>query len=67
MISDSIHILDKGCYWIICIPVPPDDIGWKWHGWIWVKGKSHPLTHMFKRTIPEIEMDTAIFMRCEEK
>lgn len=59
-------ILDKGCYWLICLPVPPDDVGWCWFGMVWVKGKTDELTTMFKRTIEGIETTAAAFMDCKE-
>lgn len=62
-IRDSIVILDKGGYWLICIPVEPDNLGWQWKGLVWVKGKDHEMTHVYKRTIGDIEAHAAKFMK----
>lgn len=58
-------ILDKGCYWLICIPVPPDDVGWHWRGIIWVKGDSGQGLSNFKKNVAAIEEWAAKFMKCE--
>lgn len=58
--------LDKGCYWIFCVPVPPDEVGWKWAGQIWRKNDDRPFTEMFKRTIEDIEIEAARWMKCDE-
>lgn len=61
-IRDNPVVLDKGSYWLICIPVPPDNVGWHWKALIWIKGQDHELTHVFKRTIGDIEAHAAKFM-----
>lgn len=54
-IKDSPVVLDKGSYWLICVPVEPDNIGWHWKGLVWRKGDDEPFTHVYKRTIGDIE------------
>lgn len=59
-------VRDKGCYWLICVPVPEDRYGWKWRGQIWVKGKDEPLTMHFKKSIEALEEFAAAIMKCPE-
>lgn len=57
-------VLDKGCYWLICVPVRPDSVGWQWRGWVWRKGDDQPLTSWFKKDIEAIEVEAAKLMNC---
>jgi hypothetical protein len=57
-------VLDKGCYWLICIPIPPDEVGWNWRCLVWVKGDDREKTALFKRTVGECEAAAARFMKC---
>jgi hypothetical protein len=59
------QILDKGCYWLICIPVEPDDTGWNWKGIIWEKGEVAEKTTHYKKNVAAIEEWAAKFMRCK--
>jgi len=58
------QIIDKGCYWLICIPVEPDDAGWNWRGVIWCKGDNGEYTKAFKKNIAAIEEWAEQFMKC---
>lgn len=58
--------LDKGCYWLFIVPVPEDDVGWKWAASVWRKGDDRNFTEFFKRTIEDIETEASRWMKCDE-
>lgn len=65
IMPEEVSVLDKGCYWLIVIPVRPDEHGWRFKGLIWIKGRDNPLTHYFVRNVADLEARASEFMRCE--
>lgn len=62
-IRDNPVVLDKGSYWLICIPVQPDNIGWQWKALCWRKGDDTEMSHVYKRTVGDCEAHFATFMK----
>lgn len=62
MMTNNPQILDKGGYWLIFMPVPPDTIRWQWSCTVWIKGKDHGGISHFVKTVADGEAWAATFM-----